>query len=371
MAIVEQTQFFVYVAGTDVSTRFASRLIKLTVKDNSGETADSATIELDDTGGAIALPQKGAKVTIALGPLEGPVMQVFDGVVDDVKHIYDRGGGRRITVEAKSADTEGKQKEQKRKHWDDKTVGDALFDSAKAADVQISVAPRIAGMKRKYQAQDNESFLHFAERMAKETGGTFKMVGGNRAVILDRNEGQTVGGGSVGSVTVTEGVNLITSNISPILVRPQFKEVIARWYDTKTAKWKEERVQVQGAQRGGETAADVRYSKQDAGESKDAAGSTGKESERDKGAGSIILDGDPRARAEGRCILVGVRPGVDGEYTIDTATHELARGGGYTVNVTVKRPGGGAGEDKRTSGTAKGGGGGGDTTVPHDPIFGQ
>lgn len=246
MAIVEQTQFIVIVEGTDVSTRFASRLISLTVNDNSGKTADTASITLDDTGGIIAMPQEGAKVQIALGPLEGPVGLVFDGVVDDVKSIYDRGGGRRLEIEAKSADTKGKQKEQIRKHWDDKTVGDALFESAQKAGVQLSVAPRISQIKREYIAQDSESFLHFAERLAGETGGTFKMIGGNRGVVLDRNSGQTVGGGGIGTVIARAGDNLITSNISPILTRPRFKDVVARWYDKKEAKWKKETVKVEG-----------------------------------------------------------------------------------------------------------------------------
>lgn len=356
MAVVEATQFVIVVGGTDCSTRFASRLIIVDVDDNSGETADTCKITLDDTGGVIAMPQKGAKVQVSLGPLEGGVMQVFDGVVDDVRAVLDRGGGRRLEVEAKSSDTSGKQKTQMRKHWDDKSAGDVLKEAGQAAGVSVTVAGRISGIKRKYWAQDHESFLHFAQRLSNELGGTFKTIGGTRAVILDRNEGQTAGGSGIGSVTAQVGRNLISASISPILTRPRFQDVVGRWYDYKKAKWVEEKVQVDKMQ-GADATADVRNSKQDADEAKETGKSKGKESTRDKGAGTVIIDGNPAARAEGQCTVVGVRPGVDGTYTIDKANHKLERGNGYITTLTLKKPEG-ASDTRGTGGSGAGGGSG-------------
>ncbi|KRQ99293.1 phage late control D family protein [Bradyrhizobium valentinum] len=372
MAIVEATQFFVYVAGSDVSTRFASRLIKLTVTDTAGRNADTATIELDDTYGSIGMPQEKASVIVALGTSDGGVMQVFDGVVDDVNHIFDRGAGRRITVEAKSADTHGKQKEEQTIHNDDKSVQDAVKEAAQKAGVEMSFPSGLGNEKRKYIAQDHESFLHFAERMAREVGATFKMIGGKRGVFLDRNSGKTVGGGAVGNVTAQVGKNLITSRISPILSRPAFADVRARWYDVKKAKWMEEKVQIEGDGGGKseDVAAHIRHSKFDAAEGKEHGKSAGKESSRDKGSGTVVIDGNPAARAEGICTVVGVRPGVDGAYIIDNAKHELARGSGYRTTLTLKRPGGEAGKDSRKAGKSSGGGkgtgGGGETQWPNE-----
>lgn len=358
---VEATEFFVSVDGTDCSTRFASRLISLDAVDNSGETADTCRIVLDDTGGIIAMPEEGAHVMVSLNG-----GQVFDGIVDDVKSILDRGGGRRLEIEAKSADMKGKQKSPKRKHWDDKTIGDAMKDAAKEAGVDLTVCGRIAGIKRKYVAQDHESFLHFVTRLSAETGGTFKMIGGTRGVVLDRNQGETAGsGGSIGSVMAVVGDNLITANISPILTRPRFKEVRARWYDEKKAQWKEEKIQVEGIE-SSDGEALVRHSKKDADESKESGKSGGKESNRDKGAGTVIIDGTPAARAEGQCTVVGVRPGVDGTYTIDKAEHKLDRSNGYETTMTLKKPEdakdsrGKDASGKRVAG--KGGGGSGDGT---------
>lgn len=375
MALVETTQFFVWVAGTDVSTRFASRLIRLKVDDNSGETADTASIELDDTAGSLGMPEKGAAVKIALGPQGSAVAVVFDGIVTDVKSIYDRGSGRRLQIDASSADTTNtktKSKKKRRKHHDNKTVGEAVKDAGKYAGVQVEVAPRIAQLKRVYQCQDNESFLHYCQRMAREYGGTFKTIGGNRAVILDRNEGKTAGasGGAIGNVTARVGDNLITANISPIMSRPRYQKIKAVWYDTKEAKWKDEQVFVPGGEDG--DVAEIRHSRDDKPHAKDAADGTAKEADRNKGAGSVKIDGNPMARAEGTCTVVGVRPGVDGSYTIEKASHELDRGSGYVTDIELRRPDAKADARGKKGGGAKGGtgGGGGGGATPDEQIFG-
>lgn len=380
MALVEQTQFFVFVDGTDVSTNFSSRLISLSITDNSGETSDDCKISLDDTGGHIDLPQQGAHVQVSLGQAGGIVGLVYDGIVDDVTSIYDRGSGMRIEIDAKSADTKGKSKTRRRKHHDKKTVGAALKDAGQYAGVTVEVAPRIANIVREYQTQDNESFLHMAQRYARDYGGTFKVIGGNRAVILDRNAGQTVGGGAVGSVTATPGANgnLISCRLSPILTRPRYGEIITRWFDYKKGKWIEEKVQVPISSGGGSSGGssggggsvsslgslygdgDTRFTREDSGHSKDAATGSGKESDRKKGAGSVIIDGNPRARAEGTCQVIGVRPGIDGSYTIHVAKHDFERGKGYTTDLELRRPEGDAGKNK-AQGAGKGAGSGGGT----------
>jgi len=361
--LVEATDFVVIVAGTDCSVRFASRLISCDVMDNSGETADTCRINLDDTGGIIVMPQEGAPVVVSFNGV-----QAFDGIVDDVRSVYDRGSGRRLEIDAKSADMKGKQKSPKRKHWDDKSVGDAMKDAAKDGGFDLTVAPRIAGIKRKYIAQDGESPLHFITRMSSETGGTFKMIGGKRGVVLDRNQGQTAGSGlSIGMVLAMAGANLITANISPILTRPRYKEVRGRWYDVKAAKWKEEVVQVEGIQ-SADGSASLRHSKTDADEAKETGKSSGKESARNKGAGSVIIDGDATARAEGQCTVIGVRPGVDGTYTIDRAEHNLERGSGFQSTLTLKKPED-AKDDRGKGKTAASTNGAAQQSIPYQPLF--
>jgi uncharacterized protein len=334
MAIVEETQFFVTVGGQDVSNRWASRLISLSTMDNSGETADTCRFCLDDTGGVVVMPQKGAPIKIALGPMNGSANQVFDGLVDDVQSEGTRGGGMVIWVDGKSIDSAGDSKIKRRRHWDDTTVGQAMRDAAKDAKITLTVAERIDKLARTYISQDNESSLHFIQRLARECGGTFKVIGGNKGVVLDRNEGKTAGGdggdsGSQGSeTTVTVGENVIPWQISPLLTRPRFDHITARWYDKKNAKYQEQKVEVPdnsgssggngggGSGGGGESAGggsggggtgdlpdvddNVRNTRVDKDEADQAAESGAKESDRQKGAGSIIIDATPRLAPRAR-----------------------------------------------------------------------
>jgi phage protein D len=74
----------------------------------------------------------------------------------------------------------------------------------------------------------------------------------------------------------------------------------------------------------------------------------GKEaSDRNKGEGSVVIDGDSGATPEGLCIVVGARPGIDGAYRIDTVDHELSRDSGFTTTLSLKQPQGSAGTDTR------------------------
>jgi uncharacterized protein len=369
VAVVEETQFFVTVDGKDVSNRFASRLISLTITDNSGETADTCRFCLDDKGSTIVMPKKGAPIKIMLGSLKGSPERVFDGLVDDVQSEGTRGGGMVLWIDGKSIDTEALAKVKRRKHWDNKTVGEAMKEAAKDAKMELTVADRIDKLKRTYIAQDNESSLHFIQRLARETGGTFKVIGGSKGVVLDRNEGKTAGGGSGAEITVTIGQDVISWQVSPLITRPKFDNVTARWYDKKEAKYKEQKVEVpdkagtdsgegagHGAGGGGggggttelpDVDDNVRNTRVDEEEADQVANAGAKESSRSKGAGHVIIDGNAKPKAEGKLTIKGARPGIDGTYVIDYVMHELSKGDGWTTTISVAKPDTGGGDDRR------------------------
>jgi phage protein D len=370
VALVEETQFFVYVNGKDVSNRWASRLIQLNVTDQSGETADSCRVCLDDKGGTIVMPKHGAPIKIALGPKSGKAEVVFDGLVDDVQSEGSRRGGTVLWIDGKSIDTAGEAKVKKSKWWDNKTIGEAMKDAAEEAGIQLTVAPRIDQLKRLYIAQDHESALHFIQRLAREVGGTFKVIGGKKAVVLDRNQGQTAGGGNSSSVTCTSGDdgNIITWQISPLITRPRYKDITARWYDKEAAKYREQRAKVPQEQEQGGTETGgggttggggdlgeledlpddgVRFTKDDEDVADQAAEGGAKESDRQKGIGNVMIDGNAAPKAEGKCIIKGTRPGIDGTYVIDSVLHELNKHDGWTTTISLVRPQPTGGGDNR------------------------
>lgn len=342
--MVQRTICIINVGGRNVSSAILPRLINLSVADKAGMSSDTVSIELDDTGGAILLPRDGAPIEVLLGNAGG-VWPVFRGVVDEVRSSGSRSSGLTLSISGKGVDTKGKAKEPRSKHWDNKNLGAVFGEAATAAGIAtVRVASDLASIVRPYWAMQGESFLGWAERIASEVGGTFK-VAGDVAVLAKRNGGLAPGGAALPVVRAIHGDNLISWEIAPVLGRPRFSKARVRWYDPKTAKWKVEEVEI------GDTGAradfTARYPKADAGEAGKDAGSRKTSSERGKGGGTVTIDGSGDAQPEGTVLLIGARPGVDGIYRIDSVNHQFSRGSGWTTRLDVKQPQGDAGTDAR------------------------
>lgn len=343
---MSDTTCVIKIDGNDVSSDIAPYLTSLSVTDKAGMSSDTCTIELDDRGGIIFMPRDGVKVEILLGP-KGSETLVFSGVVDEVKSTGDRNGGLKLTISGKGVDTKGKAKEQKRKHWDDKSVQDVMSEAGKAAGIDsVIVSPALASVKRKYWAMQNESFLHFGERIAREIGGTFKSQNG-RAIIAERNGGKSASGAELPTVAARYGDNLISWDLSPSIGRPRFKEVKTRTYDPKSGTWKVQKQEIQDDD--AKAAFFDRFPAADEDEASERSKSHKKDSERGKGGGTITINGSATPQPEGNVSLEGARPGIDGTYRIEGVQHDYSRSSGWTTKLDVKQPQGDAGKDKRQS----------------------
>ncbi len=340
-------KYSVSIDGEDVSSGFVAVLTSITVKDAAGKTSDTASIEVDDAGGSISLPRVGAQIEIGLG-WDAPVV-LFEGVVDEVKSTGSHGGGRMLSISAKSADTRGKLKQQEEKHKDKGTLGEVAQSWGKDAGLtDVKIHADLAKIERPYWSMDGESFMGWASRIAAENGATFKIMG-KRAVMTPRSAGQSASGKPLPKITAEYGVNLISWSMSPTISRPAFKKFERRFYDPAEAKWKREEFEAREVGTGIEAVSSDRFAAADKDDAKRGAESSEKEADRDKGGGSVSIDGEPLAQAEAECELVGARPGIDGTYRIESVTHKYTRGGGYTTDLDLKQPKGEAGKDSRKS----------------------
>jgi len=356
--------FAVRVGGTDITAKLDPILISLRVSDRAGKSSDSATIDVDDTDGRLVLPSPGARVSILLGWEGKGIGLVFEGTVDEVNASGGRGG-RTVSITAKGMDTRGKAKQGQRKHFDDTTIGDALKKAGEDAGIAVKVDGELASIKRKYIALDDESFVAFGERLAREVGGTFKIVG-DQAVLAKRNGGTSAGGSALGSVTAEWGGNLHSYNITPILGRPIEQKTLARWYDAKAAEWNEETADT--GTEGGETTKPARFPEPDQDRAKEQAGSDAAESDRKSGEGSVTIEGNIAAQPEGTCVVVGCRPGVDGTYRIEGVDHDYSRSG-FITTLELRQPKGSAGKDSRAKSSSSSGDAD-DEGLPPDPDLG-
>jgi phage protein D len=335
--------FRISIDGLDITERLRPILVDLTVTDKAGTVSDTASILLADPGGRIVMPRRGAKVAIDL-PLGVGLVPVFAGGVDDVRSKYDRGTGLQMQIAAKGMDTRGALKAPREQHWDDADLKTVLREAGEAAGVTVKVHESLGSIRRAWWGMDGESLVAFGRRIARETGATFKFTGGSEAVLAPRSSGLSAGGKALPSILVRPGDNLLSLDLAPEHGRPRFGKIRARWYDLKEGRLRTETVETEDEDGGEQTLPETAADEEAAGH---AAGSEKAEAERAKGGGRVEITGDPRATPEGSALLSGVRPGIDGSYTIETVTHSLSRGRGFVTALDLVKPGDGVGKDDR------------------------
>lgn len=343
--------FWVSVNGQEITSTLEPILISITITDSDGGKNDALELELDDAAGDIALPPTNVPIEAGImyetedGSPLGPPVQ-FSGKVDKPSSTFARGGGLRMQITAKSADVKGKPKEMKEQHYDKGKLSAAAKKFGQSAGLQVRVAPGI-DLERDYWAMQGENFPEWGARIAQELGATFKVRNGE-AIFAERSAGQSLGGQALPSVTAEWGVNIISGTMSPQDDRQTWQKFQVRWYDPKKAKWVYENAEAR--ERPGSVGHLNRFPHADKDSAKKRGESNATEADRDRGGGTITIDGEPNAQAEALCQVVGVRPGVDGTYRIATARHQLSRQNGYTTELELKQPTGDAGKDDRGSG---------------------
>lgn len=342
----------VFVDGVDLSSAMRPFLTKISISDKDGSASDTCNLDFDDAGGQVKLPEEDAIVQVLL---QGA--PAFSGKVDSVRSSGSRGGGRTLTVGAKGFDAKGKAKQAQSHHMDDATLQQFLDKAAKNAGLKsITIDPAFANLKRDYWSASGESFLHLGQKIAREVGGTFK-IRGDQAVLAKRGQGASPTGQPMPTVVgvvgpgSTEG-NVINWSISPVTGRAKYSKSKVRYFDRASANFKELEVET-GIE--ADATDEVRTTVADEGQAKSVAESRKAESEREAGQGTVTLDLEVTAQAEGTFVLVGARPGVDGTYRISGVTHSADRSGGATTSLDLKQPTGGAGKDARKPGEGKSG----------------
>ncbi|SON55543.1 tail protein [Hartmannibacter diazotrophicus] len=329
-----QTFWSVTSGAVDISEPLRPYLIDISVTDKAGEASDTCAITIDDTGGNVRMPTEKEPLLVSLNGIP-----VFSGFVDSVRSSGSRFGGRVLRVQAKGFDPGGKAKQSLHFHMDDTTLKAFLTKAAEKAGFTLKIDEDLGATKRSYWAADGESFLHLGQRLAREFFATFKLRG-KQAVFLPR--GETVQIATVlGEVGEAEPGNVISWEITPVSTRARYGKTKVRWFDRASGTWKTEEVEHGGAGSGDadeEAVETVRTSAHDADQAKAIAKARKRQAKRNDGLGSVEIDVNPLAQAEGLFVLSGARVGVDGTYRIAAVTHQGNRGGGTTTRLELCEP---------------------------------
>ena len=317
------------VDGKSVSGAFFERLISLTVSDQEGVRSDTISLEFDDQLPSFANPRRGAKLTASIRNGSG---SSFKGsyVIDSVERV---AAPYRLSVKGHSADFRQGMKTNKARHWDERSVGDIVKEIAGEHGLVARVSDAVASHVHEWIGQQDETDLHFLERVARRQGALFTIKNGN-LLWLERGSGLSA-----------TGLALDVDHIGPDVLVPgscrisetdvgRYGSVQAFYQDKKSAKREPIVVSADPAATAIRTLREAFSSKEEA---QISARAHAREASRKliKTSGQII--GRPGMLAGQPFAYRGVWPGLEGQvFIVETVEHRFTKGQGLVTQYTAK-----------------------------------
>lgn len=222
----------------DITQDFSDRLISLTMTDNRGFEADQLDIELDDTDGQIAMPPRGATLTLWLGWQGGALIKKGTFTVDEIEH---RGAPDTLTIRGRSADFRGSLNSRREQSWHDTTLGVIVETIATRNKLDASVADMLKAIPVPHIDQSQESDAVFLSRLADRNGAAVSVKAGN-LLFLKAGSGKTASGRTIPQMTLERGDG--DRHQFAIADREAYTGVTAKWLHTRDPKPQKQKVKL-------------------------------------------------------------------------------------------------------------------------------
>ncbi|MET6794430.1 phage late control D family protein [Citrobacter braakii] len=222
--------FMLTLESKDITGNISDRLINLSMTDNRGFEADQLDIELDDSDGLVALPIRGAVLSLYLGWKGFALVGKGRFTVDEVEH---RGAPDTVTIRARSADFRGTLNSRREESWHDTTLGAIVSAIAARNKLTASVVDSLAGIKIPHIDQSQESDAVFLTRLAERNGGAVSVKAG-KLLILKAGSGTTASGKAIPQITIQRSDG--DRHQFAIADRGAYTGVTAKWLHTKDPK---------------------------------------------------------------------------------------------------------------------------------------
>ncbi|MEH5418323.1 phage late control D family protein [Enterobacter cloacae] len=222
----------------DITQDFSDRLISLTMTDNRGFEADQLDIELDDTDEQIALPPRGATLTLWLGWQGSGLIKKGTFTVDEIEH---RGAPDTLTIRGRSADFRGSLNSRREQSWHDTTLGVIVETIAARNKLEASVADTLKAIPVPHIDQTQESDAVFLSRLADRNGASVTVKAG-KLLFLKAGSGKTASGKPIPLMTLERGDG--DRHQFAIADREAYTGVTAKWLHTKDPKPQKQKVKL-------------------------------------------------------------------------------------------------------------------------------
>lgn len=230
--------------GLDVSSRFETRLISITLRDSRGFEADQVDIVVDDADNVLQLPQVDATLQLKIGWAGTGRANKNQHLVDKgefkITEIEHAGAPDTITIRALSADVKSGLLSQVTKAWHDTTLGAMINDIASKHRLKPAIGAQLSGRTIKHLDQTDESDAHLLTRLGVDHDAIATVKNGY-LVFIRQGDSHTASGTALKPVDITRADG-DQHSYRETSKKDQYSGVTARWLDTNTAKVTDETV---------------------------------------------------------------------------------------------------------------------------------
>ncbi|EPB9509393.1 phage late control D family protein [Yersinia enterocolitica] len=231
--------FMLTLGGHDITANLSSHLISLTMTDNRGFEADQLDIELDDSDGQVAMPVRGAVLSLFLGWQGAALISKGQFTVDEIEH---RGAPDILTIRARSADFRGSLNSRREASYHDTTLGAVVTQIAQRNKLVASLARDLAEIHIPHIDQSQESDIKFLTRLAERNGAEVSVKAG-KLLFLKVGRGMTASGKPIPMMTIERSDG--DRHQFTIADRNAYSGVTANWLHTKDPQPKKQKVKLQ------------------------------------------------------------------------------------------------------------------------------
>ncbi|MGI4900746.1 MAG: contractile injection system protein, VgrG/Pvc8 family, partial [Janthinobacterium lividum] len=185
-----QADYRLALEGRDLSSQLKPRLISLTLAESRGGESDALDLVLDDSKNDLAIPKRGANVTLAIGWRGQRLVDKGTFTIDEVEHS---GAPDIITVRARSASMTNQMHERREHSWHRQTIGAIVRAIATRYSLRPAVGDTLANILIGHIDQTHESDMSFLTRLAKRYDAVMN-VKDLRLLFMPIGMGTTVSG---------------------------------------------------------------------------------------------------------------------------------------------------------------------------------
>lgn len=304
------------------ATRLSGKVRALEIADSKGDESDTLTLEVSDDG-SLAIPRKGAVLSVRLGYVETGLVDKGQFIVDEVELSH---GLMQITARATGFRQGSPIKAPRQRSWHDTTIGDIVATIAKENNLEPACEASLAARAVPHLDQ-TVSDLQMLTDLAYQNGALSKPAAG-RLLFVPLGQAKSVSGKDMPSMTITP------ADVEPgwrvtLADRSSYTGVRTHWHEVEGAELHDELLGDATGQ-----VLDVAMPYPSQAEAQRAGRAKLAMLQRGGGKFTCSMNGRPELAAETRLTLVGFRDGVDGDWITESVNHKVSSG--YKCSVTAE-----------------------------------